>query len=60
MKQLFFFLVAITATISMAFAQPGKTTINPDVDIVVPGHGPSGDAALLHHTVEMVQQYTGR
>ncbi|MBN1927249.1 MAG: subclass B1 metallo-beta-lactamase [Prolixibacteraceae bacterium] len=32
----------------------------PDVEVVVPGHGSSGDAALLHHTVELVQQYNNR
>ncbi|MCF8357325.1 MAG: subclass B1 metallo-beta-lactamase [Prolixibacteraceae bacterium] len=32
----------------------------PDVEVVVPGHGPMGDAALLHHTVELVKQQTVR
>ncbi|HPR32199.1 MAG TPA: subclass B1 metallo-beta-lactamase, partial [Prolixibacteraceae bacterium] len=29
----------------------------PEVRIVVPGHGLRGDAALLHHTVGLVEQY---
>ena len=49
--------------IGEADMQAWPTTINkvnqqfPNINLVIPGHGASGDASLLSHTIELIEQY---
>ncbi|WP_434938912.1 DIM/SIM/IMP family subclass B1 metallo-beta-lactamase [Shewanella sp. HL-SH8] len=49
--------------IGEADMQAWPTTINkvnqqfPNINLVIPGHGASGDTTLLSHTIELIEQY---
>jgi glyoxylase-like metal-dependent hydrolase (beta-lactamase superfamily II) len=49
--------------IGEADMQAWPTTINkvnqqfPNINLVIPGHGASGDASLLRHTIDLIEQY---